>query len=118
MVQTLGSGNAGGFANKFDEDSLEKARVALNDLIEKAWVELDDKIFKCKGFEDMNRATYGQVTRDIMRLIEQINDLERIEAEAIEGISQKEQEILDVEQLLAKETKLYNIEYAENLAEL
>jgi len=116
MVQTLG--NAGGFANKFDEDSLEKARVALNDLIEKAWVELDNKIFKCKGFEDMNRETYSQVTRDIMRLIEQINDLERIEAEAIEGISQKEQEILDVEQLLAKETKLYNIEYAENAAEL
>jgi len=116
MVQTIG--NAGGFANKFDEDSLEKARVALNDLIEKAWVELDNKIFKCKGFEDMNRATYGQVTRDIMRLIEQINDLERIESEAIEGISQKEQEIQDVEALLEKETKLYNIEYAENAAEL
>jgi len=116
MVQTIG--NSGGFANKFDEDSLEKARVALNDLIEKAWVELDNKIFKCKGFEDMNRATYGQVTRDIMRLIEQINDLERIESEAIEGISQKEQEIQDVEALLEKETKLYNIEYAENAAEL
>jgi len=116
MVQTIGNG--AGYANKFDEDSLEKARVALNDLIEKAWVELDNKIFKCKGFEDMNRATYGQVTRDIMRLIEQINDLERIESEAIEGISQKEQEIQDVEALLAKETKLYNIEYAENAAEL
>merc|ERR1719379_3361230 len=53
-----------------------------------------------------------------MRLIEQINDLERIEAESVEGISQKEQEIMDAEALLAKETKLYNIEYAENKAEL
>jgi len=103
---------------KFDEASLEKARLALNDLVEKAWVELDDKIFKCKGFAEMNRENYAQVTRDIMRIVEQINDLERIEAEAIEGISQKEQEIIDAEAILAKETKLYNIEFAENRAEL
>merc|ERR1719223_1041722 len=107
----------GSFAD-FSEESLGKARRALNDLVEKAWVELDDKIFKCKGFQEMNRETYGQVNRDIMRLIEQINDLERIEAEAIEGISQKEQEIQDTEALLAKETRLYNVEYAENKAEL
>jgi hypothetical protein len=115
MVQTIGGGS--GFAN-FDEASLEKARVALNDLIEKAWGELDDKIFQCKGFEDMNRETYGQVTRDIMRLIEQINDLERVESEAIEGIAQQEQSIMDVEALLEKETRLYRKEYLENQAEL
>lgn len=33
-----------------------------------------------------NYENYGQVIRDIARLIEQINDLERIEAEAVEGI--------------------------------
>merc|ERR550537_1588269 len=44
--------------------------------------------------------------------------MERVEAEAIEGISQKEQEIQDIEALIAKETKLYNVEYAENKAEL
>jgi len=103
---------------EFSEEALAKGRRALNDLVEKAWVELDDKIFKCKGFQDMNRENYGQTTRDIMRLIEQINDLERIESEAIEGISQKEQEILDIEALLSKETKLYNLEYADNKAEL
>jgi hypothetical protein len=97
---------------------LAKARRALNDLIEKAWIELDDKIFKCKGFEDMNRNNYGQVTRDIMRLIEQINNLERMQAEAIAGIAEKEQQIEDVEELLKKETMLYNIEYAQNKAEL
>lgn len=109
--------NSGAFS-RFDEDSLAKARRALNELVEKAWVELDDKIFKCKGFQEMNRENFAQVTRDIMRLIEQINDMERIEAESIEGISTKEQEIMDVEATLAKETKLYNIEYAENKAEL
>jgi len=119
LVQTVSDGDTdNGFATAFDEKSLDKARLALNDLIEKAWLELDNKIFKCKGFQEMNRENYAQVTRDIMRLIEQINDLERIEAEAIEGIASKEQEILDVEELLDKETKLYNIEYAENKAEL
>ena len=115
LVQTVNSGN--GFAD-FDENSLEKARIVLNDLVFKAWLEMDDKIFECKGFQDMYFANYGQVTRDIMRLIEQINDLERVEAQAIEGIQQKEQEILDVEALLAKETMLYNKDYAANKAEL
>merc|ERR1712100_577202 len=102
--------NSGAFS-RFDEDSLAKARRALNELVEKAWIELDDKIFKCKGFQEMNRENYGQVTRDITRLIEQINDLERIEAESIEGIAQKEQEIKDVEELMSKETTAYNTEY-------
>jgi len=119
LVQTVSDGGGDSdFATQFDEASLDKARVALNSLIEKAWVELDDKIFKCKGFQDMNRNNYGQVTRDIMRLIEQINDLERIESEALEGISSKEQEIIDAEALLDEQTKLYNIEYAENKADL
>jgi hypothetical protein len=114
LVSKVNTGSFGGFS----EESLAKARRALNDLVEKAWIELDDKIFKCKGFQEMNRENYAQVTRDIMRLIEQINDMERIEAEAIEGIAEKESEIKDAEELLAKETKLYNIEYAENKAEL
>ena len=44
----------------------------------------------------MNRENYGQVTRDILRFIEQINDLERVGTQAIEEISQKAQEIRDV----------------------
>jgi len=121
LVQSVsgGAGNVdGGFATKFSEESLAKARRALNELIEKAWIELDDKIMECKGFEDMNRENYGQVTRDIARLIEQINDLERIEAEAVEGINQKDMEIKTVEALLEKETAAYNAEYATNSATL
>ena len=114
LVAKVNTGSFGGFS----EESLAKARRALNDLVEKAWIELDDKIFKCKGFQEMNRENFAQTTRDIMRLIEGINDLERVEAEAIEGIASKEMEIKDAEELLAKETKLYNIEYAENKAEL
>jgi hypothetical protein len=118
LVQKVSSSADAGFAAEFSEASLAKARRALNGLVEKAWIELDDKIMVCKGFEDMNRENYGQVTRDIARLIAQINDLERIEAESIDGIAAKEQEILDVEQLLDQETASYNAEYATNSAEL
>merc|ERR1719443_690941 len=119
LVQGVSTSSTGtGFAAGFSEESLAKARLALNDLIEKAWVELDDKIMECKGFEDMNRENYGQVTRDIARLIEQINDLERVEAEDVEGINQKDMEIKTVEDLLEKETAAYNAEYATNSATL
>merc|ERR1719454_2502802 len=121
LVQSVAKGETStdlGFSAAFSEESLAKARKALNGLVEKAWIELDDKIMVCKGFEDMNRENYGQVTRDIARLIAQINDLERIEAEAVDGIAAKEQEILDVEALLDQETASYNAEYATNSAEL
>jgi hypothetical protein len=119
LVQGVSSGKVDlGFSAEFSEESLAKARKALNELIEKAWIELDDKIMECKGFEDMNRENYGQVTRDIARLIEQINDLERIEAEAVEGINTKDMEIKTQEDLLEKETGAYNAEYATNSATL
>merc|ERR1719443_700914 len=119
LVQGVSTGQAdAGFSAAFSEESLAKARKALNELIEKAWIELDDKTMECKGFEDMNRENYGQVTRDIARLIEQINDLERIEAEAVEGINTKDMEIKGVEDLLEKETSASNAEYATNSATL
>jgi hypothetical protein len=121
LVQSVARGESGsdlGFSAAFSEESLAKARKALNGLVEKAWIELDDKIMECKGFEDMNRENYGQVTRDIARLIEQINDLERVESESVDGIAMKEDEIRDVEALLEKETKAYNTEFAANSAEL
>ena len=51
------------------------ARLCLNELVEKAWIELNDMIFVCKRYEGMNREIHGQVTRDISYLVEQIDDL-------------------------------------------
>jgi len=114
MVQKVQTSSFG----EFSEASLAKARRALNELVEKAWIELDDKIFKCKGFQEMNRENYGQVDRDIMRLVEQINDLGRIESEAIEGIKEKDTEIEGVEETLALEVAEYTSEYKDNQAKL
>ena len=85
---------------KFSEESMAKARIALNDLVEKAWVELDDRIIACKEYQVMNRATLDQVVTDIASLVEQIIDLERIETESMEGIAKMEAEIKAVEEEL------------------
>merc|ERR1719224_59586 len=107
-----------GTSGQFDETSMAKARIALNDLVEKAWVELDDKIIECKEYQEMNRATFDQVVTDISRLVEQITDLERVETESLEGIAKTEMQIKDVEAELSKETKIYNFNFAKNSEEL
>ena len=114
LVKTAAEGRRGGF----DETSMAKARVALNDLVEKAWVELDDKIIECKEYQEMNRATFDQIVSDISRLVEQITDLERVETESLEGIQKADQMIEAVEDEIGKETKIYNYNYAKNSEEL
>jgi len=117
-VQSLIKTTSQGTKGAFDETSMAKARIALNDLVEKAWVELDDKIIECKEYQEMNRATFDQVVTDISRLVEQITDLERVETESLEGISKMEMEIKAVEAELGKETKIYNYNFAKNTEEL
>jgi len=114
MVSTASTGTKG----NFDEASLGKARIALNDLVEKAWVELDDKIIECKEYQEMNRGTFDQIVTDISRLVEQITDLERVETESMEGIAKMEMEIKAVEGELSKETKIYNYNFAKDTEEL
>jgi len=113
LVKTASQGTT-----TFDETSMAKARVALNDLVEKAWVELDDKIIECKEYQEMNRGTFDQVVTDIGRLVEQITDLERVETESLEGIAKMEMEIKAVEAEISKETKIYNFNFAKNSEEL
>jgi hypothetical protein len=113
FVKTEGSAKGA-----FSEESMAKARIALNELVEKAWVELDDKIIECKEYQEMNRATFDQVVTDISRLVEQITDLERVETESLEGIAKSEAEIKAVEAELTKETQIYNLNYAKNSEEL
>jgi len=102
----------------FDEASMGKARVALNSLVEKAWVTLDDKIIECKEYQEMNRGTFDQVVTDVSRLVEQITDLSRVESESEKGEQQMSDEIQSVEDDISKETKLYNTIFQTNNAQL
>jgi len=96
--------------------------VKMNDLAVKATgVGGDDKaaaVAKTAAIKNIQKALTARILKRLddgqplvevarkMKAIEgmqpQINDMERVQAEAIEGISQKEQEILDAEALLTK----------------
>merc|ERR1719316_925536 len=98
----------------FSEDSLAKARKYLNEMMEAAWAELDDKVIACKEFEDKNRGHFEQVMTDIARLGEQIADLQRVISQTVEFINTKDLEILAVQAKLKEETAIYMKIYLTN----
>merc|ERR1719247_1571537 len=102
----------------FAEESLAKARKYLNELVFKAWGELDDKLIECKEYEDRNLQTWEQVKVDIARLAETIADLSRLKAEATEMINAMEQNILATLAALKKETEQYTKVFMVNKHEL
>jgi len=118
-VASLVRVSAGGASQQpFSEDSLAKARKYLNELVFKAWGELDDKLIECKEYEDRNLQTWEQVKVDIARLSETVADLMRLKAEATEMINAMEQNILVVLASLKKETDIYMKVFMVNKAEL
>ena len=63
----------------------------------------------------MNQENYRQTIVDLHRLFAQIRDLERMEAQSIEGIrTQNAPEIHSAEASLEQETSLYNDECQSN----
>merc|ERR1719272_1487000 len=102
----------------FEEASLAKARRYLNEMMFKAWQELDDKVIACKEFEDKSRGSQEQIKTDIARLGEQIADLERVKAMTIEYINIKDGEITDVQEQIRKETAVYMNIYLVNKREM
>merc|ERR1719238_2571084 len=102
----------------FSEDSLAKALKYLNQMMEGAWAELDNKVIECKEFEDKNRGNFEQVMTDISRLGEQIADLQRMIAQTVEYINTKDMEILAVQAKLKQETTNYLSIYYQNKMEM
>ena len=100
-IQALVKFKSDSSTSKFSEESMAKARAALNNLIAKAWVEPDDKIIACKEYQTMKCAIFDQVVTDIARLVEQITDLERIGTGFMAGIAKMEPEIRAVEDEVA-----------------
>jgi len=113
LVGTHNSTATGAHVGPFDEASLKKANNILNNMIEKAWADLDDEMIKCKEFEERNRGTFDQTMTDLARLGEQIADLERQRSEANENINTKEGEFLQVkEQKLNQEVTYMKIKWS------
>merc|ERR1719389_167909 len=118
VASLVRTGAEGHSQQPFSEDSLAKARKYLNELVFKAWGELDDKLIECKEYEDRNLQTWEQVKVDIARLSETVADLMRLKAEATEMINAMEQNILVVLATLKKETETYTKVFMVNKQEI
>merc|ERR1719203_1257336 len=94
-------------ARRLDEDSMQKARKILNNMMLHAWGELDDVIFECKEFQERNRGTYEQVVADLARLGSQLSRLGELRVSSNQGIFDKDGERRDAEERLEKETREY-----------
>lgn len=90
-----------------DEGSIERARKALNGMMEKAQVALDKKVIECKEFKEKNRGAEAQVVGDLARLGGMLADLARQESEANKGINEADGQMQKVEELRAEETKTF-----------
>merc|ERR1719444_305347 len=87
-----------------DEDSMQKARRILNNMMLEAWGDLDDVVFECKEFEERNRGTYEQVVADLARLGSQLSKLGELRVTANQGITNMDRERKDAEARLEKVT--------------
>mmetsp|Transcript_26061 Transcript_26061/g.82395 ORF Transcript_26061/g.82395 Transcript_26061/m.82395 type:complete len:1002 (-) Transcript_26061:73-3078(-) len=103
---------------KLDEDSLQKARGILNNMVFEAWGELDNVIFEYKEFEEMNRGTYEQVMTDISNLGSDLAGLGGERTEATEGISKDDDNRKETEGILSNENEQYAKEEFEDSTEL
>jgi uncharacterized protein YegL len=92
---------------RFDEESLQKARGILNDMIVQAWKELDDVIFECKEFQERNRGTFEQVMGDIARLGAQLSSLGKRRVESSEGIMEQDRLRKEAETRIDIETQTF-----------
>jgi len=101
-----------------DEKSLAKARRALNKLYEEAWVKLDKALGNCKSFQERFEQNDGQVTRDVNRLVERINDLSRVESESTLGIEQLRKDVKGLKATKRSETQAYLREKASDASDL
>jgi hypothetical protein len=89
LVQ-LSTSEGGKAKGEFDEESLQKGRGYLNNIMFQAWKELDDVVFECKEFQERNRGTFEQVVGDISRLGSQLAALGDRRIEASECIMEQD----------------------------
>lgn len=90
------------------DGAVTKARGILNGMMESAQDELDAKTMACKEFKERNRGAWHQVSTDLMRLQQQITDLEGIKQESISEISKATEFVNETEEERQKEQVLYD----------
>jgi hypothetical protein len=101
-------------SQQYDEESLQKARVILNDMMEQAWKEMDDVIFECKEFQERNRGTFEQVMADLSRLSSQLAAFGDQRVESGEGIQLQDRLRKEIETEMYMKTTTFKQHFAVN----
>lgn len=103
---------------KATEDSLQKARKILNNMVETSWNDLDMILIECKEFQERNRGTLQQVITDTARLGSRVANLEQKKVGANQGIAQQDRLRKAAEESLEQMTTQYRITRARDTAEM
>jgi len=90
-----------------DEKSITKARKILNDMMETAQKELDEKVMECKEEERKITDVLKQVTTDINNAKSEITNLEEVKTESSNEKDKKETELSDLKEEIQGEKKIY-----------
>jgi len=93
---------------ELDDKSITKARQILNQMMESAQQELDEKTMRCKEFHERNRGQWSQVDTDLKRLSTQISNLEGIKQDATAEINKSTEFVNTNEEETQKEGVVYN----------
>eukprot|EP00409_Alexandrium_fundyense_P002988 CAMPEP_0185905580 /NCGR_PEP_ID=MMETSP0196C-20130402/4782_1 /TAXON_ID=2932 /ORGANISM="Alexandrium fundyense, Strain CCMP1719" /LENGTH=175 /DNA_ID=CAMNT_0028625141 /DNA_START=10 /DNA_END=534 /DNA_ORIENTATION=- len=118
LVRLTSQAGAKAAKNQFDEDSMQKARGILNNMIYEAWLDLDDVVFECKEFQERNRGTYEQVVNDLARLGSQLSALGEKRVSSASGIVSYDAQRKEVERLLSGATQQFTAQRYKNQQEL
>jgi len=82
--QTLDSDEGG---PELNADSIEKARISLNGLMEEAQTNLDLKTIECKTLKEKNQALKSQIQTDLARTGQSATNLEGKKTDATQSIN-------------------------------
>mmetsp|Transcript_130843 Transcript_130843/g.317827 ORF Transcript_130843/g.317827 Transcript_130843/m.317827 type:complete len:992 (-) Transcript_130843:108-3083(-) len=118
LVRLTSQAGAKAAKTDFDEDSMQKARGILNNMIYEAWLDLDDVVFECKEFQERNRGTYEQVVNDLARLGSQLSALGEKRVTSAAGIVSYDAQRKEVERLESDATQQFTAQRYKNQQEL
>mmetsp|Transcript_130844 Transcript_130844/g.317830 ORF Transcript_130844/g.317830 Transcript_130844/m.317830 type:complete len:996 (-) Transcript_130844:110-3097(-) len=114
----LTGGSSSKAKSRLEEDSMQKARGILNNMMSDAMLELDDVVFECKEFHERNRGTYEQVVNDLARLGSQLGGLAEKRVGAAQGIASYDAQRKLVEGSMETTTQQFTATKYEDSAEL
>lgn len=118
LLRMTSAGGAQSSKGALSEDSMQKARGILNNMMVQAWSELDDVVFECKEFTERNRGTYEQVVADLARLGSQLSNLAELRVSASQGITDQDNARKEAEKEEGTLTQNFKVKRFENSQEM